>query len=325
MAKKRVFITRSILDDGPNLLRSKGYEVDISLKEGPLTYEELKNFAPNYDALITMLSDQIDEEFLNYNKHLKVISNYAVGFNNINITKAAELNISIGNTSDVLTEATAELALGLMISASRQFHTASSAVANGRWKNWHPTEHLGYQLRGKNLGIIGFGRIGLRLAEMAHLAFKMNILYTSQTEKPNHINAIKVTQDDLLKNSDFISIHLPLTSETKNILSTNQFSIMRKNAVLVNTSRGEVIDQTALIDALKSKRIFAAGLDVMTPEPLPISSELNSLDNIFILPHIGSATYEARKEMSLLAAKNIIAGLEGHPLPSAVNTIDKTN
>lgn len=320
--KKRVFITRSILPDGLDLLRAKGFEVVVSPLERPMSYEELKEKAPHFDALITMLSDRIDKEFLEENSHLKVISNYAVGFNNIDIAKASSLKIPIGNTPDVLTEATAEVALGLMISASRQFHCAQKAAESGHWKNWHPTEHLGHALSHKTLGIVGMGRIGLRLAEMAALAFKMKIIYTANSEKTNCLKATRVSMDELLRESDFISLHVPLTAATKHLIGKKEFEAMKKNVVLINTARGEIIKQDDLIHALKKHQIFAAGLDVTDPEPLPLENELFKLKNAFILPHIGSATYEARRAMSVLAAENIMAGLEGRELKGWVNKKD---
>jgi glyoxylate reductase len=300
-------------------MRAVGLIVDVSELDRPMTYEELKSKARGYDALITMLSDRIDESFLHCNSHLKVISNYAVGFNNIDIVQASALKIPIGNTPDVLTEATAEVALGLMIAASRNFLSAERSAAQGHWKNWHPTEHLGFTLNGKTLGVVGFGRIGFCLASMCAHAFKMKILYVANNEKINSLGATKVELSELLTKSDFISLHLPLNSSTKNMIGKAEFLTMKKNAVLVNTARGEIIDQAALIHALKENLIFAAGLDVTDPEPLPKENELFQLKNAIVLPHIGSATYEARRAMSILAAKNIIAGIKGLELEAWVN------
>lgn len=319
---KKVFITRAILPDGADLLKDRGYDVEISSLDRPLTREELMDKARNVDGLITMLTDPIDKFFLEKNSHLKVISNYAVGFNNIDIKAATKLGIAIGNTPDVLTEATAEIALGLMISASRQFNSASFSAKTGLWKNWHPTEHLGFALRDKTLGVVGLGRIGERLAEMCYHAFKMKIIYTANSEKENSLNAKRVELDHLLSESDFISLHVPLNNQTRKLIGKKQFEMMKKTAVLVNTSRGEIIDQNELIAALRNKLIFAAGLDVTDPEPLPIESELFELKNAYILPHIGSATYEARRSMSVLVAENIMAGLEGKVLPAWVNKKD---
>lgn len=319
MVSKRVFITRSILSDGAQLLKKNGLAVLENSHDSPLSREELFQHAKGADALITMLSDQIDETFLKENTHLKIIANYAVGFNNIDVACARRLGISVTNTPDVLTEATAETALGLMLSASRQFHEAHASIYSGDWKNWHPKKHLGPALKGKTLGVIGLGRIGKRLAEMAHYAFQMRILYTAHSDKQTSFKAERTDLNRLLKESDFVSLHVPLTEETRFLIGERELSLMKPGAVLVNTARGEVLDQEALIRALKAKIIFAAGLDVMTPEPLPLSSELLSCSNVFLLPHIGSATFEARREMALMCAENIIAKFEGRELLSPVN------
>ncbi|MDO9181037.1 MAG: D-glycerate dehydrogenase [Bacteriovorax sp.] len=320
--KNKVFITRSILPAGIELLRSAGFEVSVNDLDRALSYEELKEKGHSADALITMLSDRIDEEFLTYNSHLKVISNYAVGTNNINITKAHELKIPIGNTPDVLTEATAEVALGLMISATRNFFSANACAQNGEWIDWHPTKHLGHGLRGKTLGIVGLGRIGMRLAEMCSSAFKMKIIYTANSDKINSMSATRVDLAELCTQSDFISLHTPLTDKTRNLIGKKELNAMKKSAVLINTSRGEIINQEDLFFALQEKNIFAAGLDVTTPEPLPVEHGLFKLKNVMILPHIGSATYEARNAMSILAAENIIAGINGSELKSWVDKKD---
>lgn len=318
MAQKKVFITRSILSDGKQFLENHGVQVDEHTDERPLSYEELIKLAKNYDALITMLSDRIDSTFLEENSQLKIISNYAVGFNNIDIETARRMKIAVTNTPDVLTEATAETAIGLMIAAARNFSEANASVYEGTWKEWHPQKHLGPALKGKTLGIIGMGRIGARLAEMASLAFSMKVLYTARSEKKTGLKALRVPLERLLSESDFISLHCPLTPETRGLIGQKELGLMKKESVLINTARGEVIDQNALINALKNKNIFAAGLDVTTPEPLPLESELLKLNNVFILPHIGSATYEARREMALLCAKNVLAKLEGRELLTPV-------
>jgi glyoxylate reductase len=317
--QNKVFITRSILADGLDVLRAHGFEVVVSELDRPLTYEELLEKAQHFDGLVTMLSDRIDEAFLLKNSHLKVISNYAVGFNNIDVKAASQLRISVGNTPDVLTEATAEVALGLMITATRNFLSAHNSAINGEWKNWHPTGHLGFALNGKTLGIIGMGRIGLRLATMCAHAFNMKIIYVANSEKENDLKARKVDLRTLLSESDFISIHAPLNDSTKNMIGKAEFDLMKKSAVLINTARGEIINQNELVNALSTNKIFAAGLDVTDPEPLPTDHELFKLKNVLVLPHIGSATYEARSAMSLLSAENIIAGLKGLPFKACVN------
>ena len=323
--QKKVFITRPILSDGVEILKTHGLHVETNELPGPLSYEALTIKARGFDALITMLSDRIDSEFLSKNSHLKVISNYAVGFNNIDLDKASELKILIGNTPDVLTEATAETALGLMIAASRNFLTAEKSASLGLWKNWEPMGYMGHGLSEKTLGIVGFGRIGQRLANMCAQAFNMKILYVSRNVSRSQMknittsNAKQVSLSELCIESDFISLHVPMNEETKKMIGQNELAQMKKSAVLINTSRGEIIDQEALINALKQNQIFAAGLDVTDPEPLPPTNELFQLKNAIILPHIGSATFEARRAMSVLAAKNISAGLMGEELVSWVN------
>lgn len=318
MVPKRVFITRSLLSDGARFLEEKGLSVDVNLNDVPLSREELSALAGHYDALITVLSDQIDADFLKANAHLKIIANYAVGFNNIDVAAARGLGIAVTNTPDVLTEATAETALGLMLGASRNFFNASQSVYNGQWKSWSPKGHLGPALKGKTLGIVGMGRIGKRLAEMAHFAFQMPVLYTAHSPKETSFKAQMVNLDELCKRSDYISLHVPLNEETRSLIGKKELSLMKPETVLVNTARGEVIDQEALITALATKQIFAAGLDVMTPEPLPLSSELLKLPNVFLLPHIGSATFEARRSMALLCAENVWAALTNQKLLSPV-------
>jgi glyoxylate reductase len=310
MKNYTVFITRDILEEGPNLLKNNGLSVDIFSGEEAIDKETLYQKAKQADALITMLTDPIDEAFLKANKHLKVISNYAVGFNNIDVFCATELGIAIGNTPDVLTNATAELALGLMISTARNFSSATNSVRIGKWQDWHPTNFLGPELTHKTLGIIGMGRIGSRLAEIAKSAFNMKIM-----------DSKSFSLEEIYKNADFISLHVPLNEKTRNMIGLRDLSLMKPTAILINTARGEVINQDDLIHALENKIIWGAGLDVTTPEPLPLDSKLLNLNNIIITPHIGSASFEARRSMSLLCAENILQGLKKEKLKGFVNPL----
>lgn len=302
--KLKVFITRPILSAGLEYLQNNGIDFEMRTENSPISEALLKKKSLEVDALITMLSDPIDKEFLEQNSHLKVITNCAVGFNNIDISTATELNIPIGNTPEVLTEATAEIAFGLMIACARNFKSASQDAMGGRWGSWHINAYIGQGLRGKTLAIIGFGRIGKRMAQMSEAAFGMKILSFKSLDSKDKLA-------EILSCADIISIHTPLVKETRNLIGAAEFNLMKPTAILINTSRGEVIDQDALYKALESKTIWAAGLDVTTPEPLSPDHPLYKLDNAFILPHIGSATFEARTAMSVLAAKNIVAGLEG--------------
>lgn len=293
---KKVLVTRDILESGINLLKDKGFEVDIWTEPRPMTAEELMEKAPHYNAIISSMADAINKNFLEKNRHLKIVTNYAVGTNNMDLEAARELGIKIGNTPDVLTEATAEIAMGLMICAARNFRSAIRNAEDGLWKHFEPKGHLGHALQGKKLGIVGYGRIGKRLGEMAHGAFNMEVVGFKRGD-----NIL-----EFLKDLDVLSLHIPLTPESRHIIGAKELSVMKKTAIIVNTARGEVVDQDALYEALKNKKIFAAGLDVTTPEPLVPSHPLYKLPNVMILPHIGSATYEARTEMSILSAQNII-------------------
>lgn len=295
----KVFVTRKILTDGIDLLTQAGFLVEVSSVDRPLSKDELNEKAKKVDALITTLSDEIDHSFLERHSHLKVISNYAVGYNNIDVKTASRLKIAVGNTPDVLTEATAELTMGLMIAASRHFKAAMKNAENGEWKYFEPQGFLGHGLKNKILGIIGAGRIGKRFAQMASGAFDMQINFY------NRGSDLK----EFLKTIDVLSLHVPLNDQTRNMIGPDELEVMKPTAIIINTARGEVLDQEALLFALTNKRIFAAGLDVTSPEPLSPNNPLFQLPNVIILPHIASATFEARKKMSLIAGHNALLGL----------------
>ena len=297
---KKVYVTRDVLPEGINLLKNKGFHVEVWDQKRLMSAQELHEKAQTVDALWCTLADEINKKFLMDNRHLKVITNYAVGTNNIDLATAHELGIIIGNTPDVLTEATAEVALGLMICASRNFRAAMKNAEDGAWTQFEPRGFLGPQLLGKTLGIVGAGRIGGRLSEMAQGAFKMKIKTYKRGED----------KIEFLKDIDVLSLHIPLTPETKHFIGKKEIAAMKESAIVINTARGEVIDQDALYEALKNKKIFAAGLDVTSPEPLDPAHPLYALSNVMILPHIGSATIEARSKMSILCAENILAAFE---------------
>ncbi len=293
---KKVFVTRNILPDGLLKLEENGFVVEVWNKETPVPTNILYEKAQQSTALITMLSDKIDKSFLEANRHLKIISNYAVGTNNIDKETAKELGIHIGNTPEVLTDATAEIAFGLMIACARNFKAASNNASTGAWKTWEPMGFLGIGLKNKTLGIIGNGRIGKEMARLSKAAFFMEIKVFSRGEN----------LCDFLAPLDVLSLHVPLTNETRNLIGAKELAAMKKSAIIVNTARGEIIEQDALFKALKNDELFAAGLDVTSPEPLDKSHPLFTLPQVTILPHIGSATIEARQKMSLLCAQNII-------------------
>jgi glyoxylate reductase len=303
--KKKIFITRNILPLGIELLKENQFEVEVSEFDGPIPRIILEQKAKESHGLITMLNDSIDANFLRSNSHLKIISNYAVGFNNIDIEAATINSIVVANTPDVLTKSTAEIAMGLMIVSMRNISISHLALMNNEFSGFNPHGFLGHSLWGKTLGIIGMGRIGEAFAKMAKNAFDMNIIYFNRSIKKTFLGE-QVELEFLLKNSDVISMHVPMNQETNEMIGIKEFQLMKKSAVFINTARGEVVNQDALFTALNNKFIFAAGLDVTTPEPLESGSPLLGLNNLFILPHVGSATYEARNEMSKMCAQNII-------------------
>ena len=319
--RPQVFVTRQIPRSGIELLEGH-FEVDVWQGEMPPSRHDLFIRSKGVTGLLTLLSDQIDGELMDAaGGALRGIANFAVGFNNIDVQEAKRRSIAVGNTPDVLTDATADIAVGLVLAAARRFQESIDQVRDLRWKTWEPLGLLGQDLTGKTLGIIGMGRIGAAVAKRLVGGWDMKLLYTARGDKPR-IDATwggrRVTLEELLASSDVVSVHTDLNPSTKHLINRQTLAKMKKSAVLVNTSRGGIIDQDALHEALLSGTIFAAGLDVTDPEPLPATSRLRELDNCTILPHIGSATFDARNRMSIMAAENLIAAAEGQPMPHAV-------
>ena len=320
MSKPKVFITRVIPEKGLEIIREY-CEVDVWQNELPPTRDELLQRVRGIDGLLSLLTDTIDSEVMDEaGSQLKVISNYAVGFDNIDVPAATARNIPVGNTPDVLTDATADFAFALLMAVARRIPEAERYVHEGKWKTWGPMTLLGVDIQGATLGLVGFGRIGKAVARRA-LGFDMHVIYYSPNEKKAYpdLNATQIDFETLLEESDFISLHTPLTPATRHLIDAKAISKMKPNAVLINTARGPVVDSEALYQALKEKRIFGAGLDVTDPEPLPAESPLLTLDNIVIVPHIASASKATREKMSRMAAQNLIAGLKGERLPNCVN------
>ena len=316
MKNPRVFITHKIIDSGPELLRKAGYEVEIWPESTPIPYEILRSKASEASSLITMLSDKIDTALLENSPYLKVISNYAVGFNNIDTSKATELGIAVGNTPGVLTDATADLAMALLLNLSRRINPSKQNVIAGEWINWEPMGFLGKSLKGKTLGVYGLGRIGKAFAKRCVDGFGMKLIYCARSEKEM---GTKVDLETLLKKSDVISIHSPLTKDTRDLFNYAALSKTKKDCILINTARGEVLVEDDLLKLLKEDHFFGVGLDVTAPEPMSKDSELLKFDRVLITPHIGSADIETRSAMSEMVAQNIISGLEKKELPGFVN------
>lgn len=315
----KVYVTRMIPEEGIELLK-KYCEVEINPEDRPLKREELLDVIKDKDAVVTQLNEKVDAEFFDSAKNLKIVANYAVGFDNIDLKEATKRRIYVTNTPDVLTNATAELAWALLFTAARRVVEADKFTREGKFTGWAPNLFLGKAVTGKTLGVIGAGRIGQAFAKMSK-GFEMKILYTANTPKEEfekETGAKYVDLETLLKESDFVSLHVPLTPHTRHLIGEKELKLMKKTAILINTARGPVVDEKALVNALKNKDIYAAGLDVYEKEP-EITEELKALDNVVILPHIGSATDEARRDMAVLVAQNIIDVIEGRTPRTLVN------
>jgi len=307
----KVYITQKLPLIAETLLKANKLNYEVFPKDRPITKQELIKNAKDADALISLLTDKIDKEVIDSLSNCKVIANYAVGYNNINVKYANSKNIIVTNTPDTLTDSTADLAITLILACARRLFESEKFLRAGKYKTWKPELLLGYELKNKTLGIIGAGRIGQATAKRA-ASFGMKIIYYNKSKKENfenELNAKKVSLNQLMKSSDFISVHLPLNSKTYHILNDNNLKLVKKNSIIINTSRGEVIDEKALINLLKKNKIYAAGLDVFENEPF-INKELLKLKNVVVLPHIGSATVEARSAMAKLAAENVISVLK---------------
>ena len=321
MDKKKVYITRRIPDEAIELLEEH-FLVEINSQDRVLTSEELLEKVKGVDAVLCVINDNINKEvFEAAGSKCKIFANYGVGYNNIDIDAATKSGVIITNTPGVLDDATADLAWTLLMAVSRRIVAADKFTRNGAFQAWDPMMFLGKDITGKTLGLVGAGRIGFNFAKKAK-AFNMKILYTGL--KHNHkiekeLGAIFVNKETLLKESDFVSLHVPLLPSTTHYISEKEFSMMKKTSVIVNTSRGAVIDEKALVKALKQGEIWGAGLDVYEHEP-DIEPELLDMNNVVIVPHIASATMETRTNMGIIAAKNIIKVLMGEKPDNCVNT-----
>jgi len=272
---------------------------------------------PKAEGLFTLLTIPVTENILTQAPLLRVVSNMAVGVDNIDIQACTQRGIPVGNTPGVLTESTADLTMALILSIARNIPNASRDAMEGRWKTWSPAGWLGRELNGSILGIIGMGKIGKAVARRA-TGFGMKILYTDP-ETVNEFYTTQVSLQELLMNSDIVSLHTPLTPDTRGMINKSTLSIMKPSSILINAARGPLVDTFALVEALKNNSIAAAALDVTDPEPLPPTHPLFRLSNCLIVPHIGSATHNTRRRMAELACENLLAGLKGERLPNCVN------
>lgn len=320
MAQPTVFVTRKIADEAIRKLSGQA-RVETWQQEDPPPYTVLLEKAASVDGLLTLLTDRIDAPLIDAARNLKAISQMAVGFDNIDIEAATRRGIPVGNTPGILTETTADFAWALLMAAARRVVEADKEVREGIWRPWGPDVLTGVDVYGATLGIIGFGRIGKAMARRAS-GFQMEVLYNDphcQPEEETEIQAQCVDLDELLARADFVSLHTYLSKETHHLMGRDQFQKMKSSAIIVNTSRGPVVDPDALHWALTNGIIAAAALDVTEPEPIPNDSPLLQLNNIIIAPHIASASKATRKRMANIAVDNLLAGLRGEPMPHCAN------
>ncbi len=320
MTKPKIFVTRLIPDEGLAMLRD---QTEMSVWEGelPPPRDVLFDKIKDVEGVISLLTDKMDAALMDANPQIKVVSNYAVGFDNIDIPAATARGIPVGNTPGVLTDTTADLAFTLLMASARRIQESVDYVRAGKWKTWGPKLMMGQDIHGATLGIIGFGRIGQEMARRA-TGFKMKVLYydvyrNESAEKT--FGATFVDLDTLLREADFVTIHTNLTPETRHLINGTAFGKMKSTAIVINTARGPIIDANALYDALKAGQIGGAALDVTDPEPIPLDSPLLTQPNCLIVPHIASASVVTRGKMAQMAAANLIAGLHGEKLPTCVN------
>ncbi len=319
--KQRVFVTRKIPDEGLKMITEK-FDTTVWPSQEPPSIQEIIQNAEDCDGLVTLLSDSIGPDVINKLPKLRVIAQYAVGYDNIDVPLATKRKIAVTNTPGVLTETTADLTWALLMAASRRIAEADRYIRDKKWDvAWGPEMLLGSDIFGATLGIVGMGRIGQSVARRAS-GFNMKILYYSRTRNKNIENELDVKHVDLhtlLRESDIVTLHIPLNSETHHLISKAELEMMKENSILVNTSRGKVVDESALYNALKEGHIGSAGLDVFQEEPISKNSPLLDLENVVIVPHIGSASKNTRATMSRMCAENLIAALDGNMPPNIVN------
>ncbi|MDO8672018.1 MAG: D-glycerate dehydrogenase [Dehalococcoidia bacterium] len=319
--KPKVFVTRLISGEALTLIE-KAAEMRVWEGELPPGRDVLLSLVREIDGLLSLLTEKVDAGLMDAAPRLKVISSMAVGYDNIDVAEATQRGILVGNTPGVLTETTADLAFALLLSAARRTVEGDRWTREGKWKTWGPMVLLGYDVHHATLGIVGLGRIGAEMAKRAR-GFDMRVIYHSRTRRPEEELRLglewRPDLHSLLADSDFVSLHAPYGARTHHMIGQSEFARMKASAIFVNTSRGSLVDQKALYEALRQGRIAGAGLDVTEVEPLPLDDPLLTLDNVVITPHIGSASHATRTRMAIMAAENLIAGLQGKRPPNCVN------
>ncbi len=317
----KVFISGNIAPVGLKQLEENDITITQWKENRQITAEELIEACKDQDALISVGPNKLNAVFLNACSHLKVIALHSVGFDQVDVAAAKRLNIPIGNTPGVLSAATADTAFLLMLAVSRKAFFSYQKIIRGEWKNYEPSPELGIELTGKTLGIFGLGKIGLEMAKKCAAAYQMKIIYHNRSQNiaaEQEIGAKYVSFEELLAQSDVLTVHTALTSETRGKFTFDVFSQMKSNAIFINTARGGIHNETDLTRALNEKVIWGAGLDVTNPEPMDKTNPLLRMENVAVLPHIGSATEETRAAMAKIIVQNIVAGLKGEQLPFEV-------
>lgn len=320
-ARPRVFVTRKIPAAGLDRIRAE-CAAEVWPEQLPPPYEVIRTKIADCDGLVSLLTDRIDAALLDAAPRLKVVSNFAVGFNNIDVAAATARGICVGNTPGVLTDATADMAFCLLIGAARRLVEGHRYTLSGQWKTWEPLGHLGQDLVGRTVGIVGMGRIGHAFAKRCRGGWDMQVLYHDvhpNSKAEVELGARRVDLDTLLAESDFVSLHCDLNPGTRGMIGAAQLAKMKRTAVLINTARGPLVDEKALAQALQNGTIFAAGLDVTDPEPPLPDNPLLRLPNVIISPHVASATVQTRNDMASICAANLMAGIQGEKLPAWVN------
>ena len=322
MSRPRVFVARVIPDEGLRPIL-EACDAVVWPDELPPARDELLRAVEGCDGVLTLLTDRVDGELLDAaGPQLKVVSNFAVGFDNVDVAACTARGVAVGNTPGVLTETTADLAWALLMAAARRLPESERYVREGRWRTWGPMTLLGPDIHGATIGIVGFGRIGQAVARRAR-GFGMNVIYQNRSAVEPAVEAefeaTGMPLEELLPRADFVSIHVSLSPETRGLIDGEKLSWMKPTAILVNTSRGPVVDTDALVDALRRGVIAGAALDVTDPEPLPADHPLVGLDNCLVVPHIASASFATRDRMASMAAANLLAGVRGERLPTPVN------
>jgi glyoxylate reductase len=321
MSKPKVFVSRKIPAAGLDKVLV-ACDAEVWPEPLPPPADVLRQKISSCDGLLSLLTDRIDGPLLDAAPCLKVVSNYAVGFNNVDVSAATQRGVCVGNTPGVLTDATADMAFALLIAAARRIVEGQSYTLSGRWKTWEPLGHIGQDLAGRTLGVVGMGRIGSALARRCQRGWEMRVLYHDvrpNADAERDLGARLVPLDTLLAESDFVSVHADLNDSTRGMFNAAAFAKMKPTAVFVNTARGPLVVERDLAEALRTETIFAAGLDVTDPEPPLADNPMLKLPNLIVAPHIASATVSSRNAMAEIAADNLIAGVTGGPLRAWVN------